>query len=43
MRTFFLLGDHLGQEDFAFSDPTSNGMDFAIKYMKRVDFLVYHR
>ncbi|XP_023335372.1 N-acetyltransferase ESCO2 [Eurytemora carolleeae] len=43
MRASFLLGHHLTQDEFAFSDPTINGMDFAISYMRRVDFLVYNR
>jgi len=43
MRASFLLGRYLGTTDYAFSDPTINGMDFAAHYTKQTDFLVYNR
>lgn len=43
MRSLFILGNYLTQDQLAFSDPTPNGMDFASNYMKRPDFLVYSR
>jgi len=43
MRASFLLGHYLGEQEFAFSDPTLNGMHFASNYMQREDFLVYNR
>merc|ERR1711953_117837 len=43
MRDLFILGHRLSKDEFAFSDPTLNGMDFATNYMKQTDFLVYNR
>lgn len=43
MRVNFIIGEYLGDLDFAFSDPTLNGYDFATSYLKRSDFLVYNR
>jgi N-acetyltransferase len=43
MRVNFILGEYLAELDFAFSDPTINGYDFAASYLKRSDFLVYNR
>ena len=43
MRINFIIGEYLGDLDFAFSDPTVNGYDFAASYLRRTDFLVYNR
>ena len=43
MRSSFFLDHYLKPHDFAFSDPTLNGIEFASSYMKSNEFLVYNR
>merc|ERR1711874_905697 len=43
MRSNFVYGHYLKETDFAFSDPTPNGIDFASKYLGHSEFLVYNR
>jgi len=43
MRSSFFLDHYLKPHDFAFSDPTLNGIEFAASYMKSANFLVYNR
>jgi len=41
VRDFFILGSAIKQDEYAFSDPTINGIDFASSYTNKKDFLVY--
>jgi N-acetyltransferase len=41
VRNFFILGRTIKEDEYAFSDPTINGIDFASSYTKKKDFLVY--
>lgn len=41
VRDFFILGSAIKQDEYAFSDPTLNGIDFASSYTNKKDFLVY--
>ena len=43
MRAGFYLDKYLDKDEFAFSDPTLDGISFATKYMKSEEFLVYNR
>ena len=43
MRSNFAYGHYLADTEFAFSDPTPNGVDFASKYLGHAEFLVYNR
>lgn len=43
MRSSFFQNHYLKQAEFAFSDPTLNGIEFAANYMKNRQFLVYNR
>ena len=43
MRASFYLDHYLDKEEFAFSDPTLDGISFASKYMQSKKFLVYNR
>merc|ERR1712098_427424 len=42
-RSSFFLDHYLKPHEFAFSDPTLNGIEFAACYMKSTKFLVYNR
>lgn len=42
-RSQFVYGRYLREHEFAFSDPTLNGIDFASKYMASQEFMVYNR
>jgi len=42
-RSQFVYGHYLREHEFAFSDPTLNGIDFASKYMGSQEFMVYNR
>jgi len=42
-RSSFFLDHYLKPHEFAFSDPTLNGIEFAASYMKSTKFLVYNR
>jgi len=41
VRNFFYLGRSIKEDEYAFSDPTINGIDFASSYTRKKDFLVY--
>jgi len=43
MRVGFFVDRYLAEKDFAFSDPTLNGIEFASKYIGHKRFLVYNR
>jgi len=43
MRSSFFQNHYLKHNEFAFSDPTLNGIEFAASYMKSAQFLVYNR
>ena len=43
MRAGFYLDHYLDKDEFAFSDPTLDGISFASKYMQSNEFLVYNR
>jgi len=43
MKSSFFLNHYLKDDEFAFSDPTLNGISFASNFMKRNQFLVYNR
>ena len=43
MRSNFVYGHYLTETEFAFSDPTPNGIDFASRYLGHAEFLVYNR
>lgn len=43
MRSTYFQNHYLKQDEFAFSDPTLNGIEFATNYMKSEQFLVYNR
>jgi len=43
MRSSFFQNHYLKPDEFAFSDPTLNGIEFAASYMKSSQFLVYNR
>ena len=43
MRSGFYQDHYLRGDQFAFSDPTMDGIKFATKYMKSDEFLVYNR
>jgi len=43
MRSSFFVDRYLNETDFAFSDPTLHGIQFATNYMKTSNFLVYSR
>lgn len=43
MRASFYLDHYLDKDEFAFSDPTLDGISFASKYMQSNEFLVYNR
>jgi len=43
MRSSFIQNHYLNKTEFAFSDPTLNGIKFASSYMKSARFLVYNR
>ena len=43
MRAGFFLDHYLDKDEFAFSDPTLDGISFASKYMQSNEFLVYNR
>ena len=43
MRAGFYLDKYLDKDEFAFSDPTLDGISFATKYMQSEEFLVYNR
>ena len=43
MRAGFYLDHYLDKDEFAFSDPTLDGIGFASKYMQSNEFLVYNR
>lgn len=43
MRVAFFVDKYLTEKEFAFSDPTLNGIEFASKYIGHKHFLVYNR
>eukprot|EP00092_Neocalanus_flemingeri_P089456 GFUD01113206.1.p1 GENE.GFUD01113206.1~~GFUD01113206.1.p1 ORF type:complete len:736 (+),score=212.28 GFUD01113206.1:43-2208(+) len=43
MRSSFFQNHYLKDTEFAFSDPTLNGIEFAASYMRSQEFLVYNR
>ena len=43
LRSNFYQDHYLADDQFAFSDPTMDGIKFASKYMKTQEFLVYSR
>lgn len=43
MRVAFFVDKYLAEKEFAFSDPTLNGIEFASKYTGHKHFLVYNR
>jgi len=43
MRVAFFVDKYLAEKEFAFSDPTLNGIEFASKYIGHKHFLVYNR
>jgi len=43
MRSSFIQNHYLNKTEFAFSDPTLNGIKFATSYMESARFLVYNR
>ena len=43
MRSSFIEYYYLKTNEFAFSDPTLSGINFATKYMQSCEFLVYNR
>lgn len=43
MRSSFFVNHYLTENEFAFSDPTLSGIEFAGRYCKQSQFLVYSR
>ena len=43
MRASFYQDFYLSADQFAFSDPTQDGINFASNYMSNQEFLVYNR
>jgi len=43
MRSTFFADKYLQERDFAFSDPTVHGINFASRYIGHSSFLVYNR
>ena len=41
--TITFICRYLAETDFAFSDPTLHGIEFATKYVGHTNFLVYRR
>ena len=43
LRSNFYQNHYLADHQFAFSDPTMDGIKFASRYMKTEEFLIYSR